>query len=108
MLFANVREAAVLAEQFRIEYNEERSHMSLGYLTPAEFGSSLAGAFYPRSRDVFGLPGGWGGGYSLSPSPDRRCHIENRAAGPENGVVQRPAITTRQIPQGQRPQEQMP
>jgi len=36
-LFWSVREAAVLAEQHRVEYNLERPHMSLGYRTPAEF-----------------------------------------------------------------------
>ena len=42
-LFWSVREAAVLAEQHRVDYNLERPHMSLGYLTPAEFaaGSEL-------------------------------------------------------------------
>lgn len=41
-LFTNVREAAVLAEQFRVEYNLERPHMSLGYRTPAEFAAGCA------------------------------------------------------------------
>jgi transposase InsO family protein len=36
-LFASVAEARVLAEQFRQEYNTERPHQSLGYLTPEEF-----------------------------------------------------------------------
>ena len=36
-LFATVAEARVLCEGFRREYNEERPHQSLGYLTPAEF-----------------------------------------------------------------------
>lgn len=36
-LFWSVREAGVLAEQYRVEYNLERPHMSLGYRTPAEF-----------------------------------------------------------------------
>lgn len=36
-LFASVAEARVLVEQFRQEYNTERAHQSLGYLTPAEF-----------------------------------------------------------------------
>lgn len=36
-LFASVDEARVLCEGFRREYNEERPHQSLGYLTPAEF-----------------------------------------------------------------------
>lgn len=36
-LFASVAEARVLCEGFRKDYNEERPHQSLGYLTPAEF-----------------------------------------------------------------------
>lgn len=36
-LFASVAEARVLCEAFRREYNEERPHQSLGYLTPLEF-----------------------------------------------------------------------
>lgn len=36
-LFASVAEARVLCEAYRIEYNDERPHQSLSYLTPAEF-----------------------------------------------------------------------
>lgn len=36
-LFASVAEARVLCEGFRQEYNEERPHQSLGYLTPVEY-----------------------------------------------------------------------
>lgn len=36
-LFRNVPEARMLAEQYRREYNEQRPHQALGYLTPAEF-----------------------------------------------------------------------
>ena len=36
-LFVSVAEARVLCEGFRREYNEERSHQSLGYLTPHEY-----------------------------------------------------------------------
>jgi putative transposase len=36
-LFASVAEARVLCEGFRREYNEERPHQALGYLTPTEF-----------------------------------------------------------------------
>jgi putative transposase len=36
-LFASVAEARVLCEAFRQEYNEERPHQSLGYLTPVEY-----------------------------------------------------------------------
>jgi putative transposase len=36
-LFASVPEAQVLCNEFRREYNEERPHQSLGYLTPQEF-----------------------------------------------------------------------
>ena len=36
-LFGSVKEAEVLAEQWRLEYNRHRPHSSLGYRTPAEF-----------------------------------------------------------------------
>jgi putative transposase len=36
-LFASVAEARVLCEAWRREYNEDRPHQSLGYLTPVEF-----------------------------------------------------------------------
>jgi putative transposase len=36
-LFASVAESRVLCEGYRREYNEERPHQSLGYLTPHEF-----------------------------------------------------------------------
>ena len=35
-LFGSVKEAKVLAEQWRLEYNHHRPHSSLGYRTPAE------------------------------------------------------------------------
>ena len=36
-VFNSRREAEVLIERYRREYNLERPHSSLGYLTPAEF-----------------------------------------------------------------------
>lgn len=36
-LFVSLAEARVLCEGFRREYNEERPHQSLGYMTPNEF-----------------------------------------------------------------------
>lgn len=36
-VFRNVAEARVLIEPFRKDYNDERPHSSLGYLTPSEF-----------------------------------------------------------------------
>lgn len=48
-LFTSAQEAAVLAEHYRVEYNLERPHMSLGYLTPAEFAARWApGGLLPR------------------------------------------------------------
>ncbi len=37
MLFLSVAEARVLCEGYRIEYNQERPHQSLGYQTPSQF-----------------------------------------------------------------------
>jgi putative transposase len=36
-LFVSAAEARVLCEGYRLEYNQERPHQSLGYLTPNEF-----------------------------------------------------------------------
>ncbi len=36
-LFANGREAQLIIEDWRLDYNRERPHSSLGYLTPTEF-----------------------------------------------------------------------
>ena len=36
-LFSSEKEAAVLLEQYRRAYNEERPHSSLGYVAPAVF-----------------------------------------------------------------------
>ncbi len=36
-LFRSIAEARLLSEAFRIDYNQERPHQSLGYMTPAEF-----------------------------------------------------------------------
>jgi transposase InsO family protein len=36
-LFGSLREAQVILEQWRLEYNQERPHSSLGYQTPAEY-----------------------------------------------------------------------
>ena len=49
-LIWDVREGEVLAEQFRVDYNLERPHMSLGYLTPAEFAARSVGLdLFPRA-----------------------------------------------------------
>lgn len=41
-LFANLKEAQVLAEDYREHYNHHRPHGALGYLTPAEFAAREA------------------------------------------------------------------
>ncbi len=40
--FANLKEAQVLAGDYREHYNQSRPHGALGYLTPAEFASREA------------------------------------------------------------------
>jgi transposase InsO family protein len=39
-LFYSVREAKVLAENWRLEYNQHRPHSSLNYMTPAAFAAT--------------------------------------------------------------------
>jgi putative transposase len=51
--FAHRREAAILIEQWRREYNRERPHSSLGYRTPAEVGAESRGPFtVPQTEHV--------------------------------------------------------
>jgi putative transposase len=42
--FASLSQAKVLLEIWRQEYNEERPHGALGYMTPAAFAESCRGA----------------------------------------------------------------
>ena len=49
-LFSSVREAKVLAEQWRLDYNHHRPHSRLGYKTPAQFAAAcIASASAPPS-----------------------------------------------------------
>jgi transposase InsO family protein len=43
-IFANLKEAQIVIEDWRCEYNENRIHSSLGYLTPKEFAERHAKA----------------------------------------------------------------
>ena len=40
--FANLHEARMIVEEWRIDYNEARPHSGLGYRTPAEFAASCS------------------------------------------------------------------
>ena len=50
--FAHLREAKIVIEQWRWEYNTQRPHSSLGYRTPAEVGSEARGAMTQESRRI--------------------------------------------------------
>ena len=50
-VFRTVAEARILTEGFRREYNQERPHQSLGYLTPAEFKQKWLQAQSQTTRD---------------------------------------------------------
>ena len=47
-VFANLKEAKVLAKDYREHYNQRRPHGALGYLTPAEFASIEALSAHSR------------------------------------------------------------
>lgn len=52
--FLSRREARVLIEQYRRQYNAERPHSSLGYRTPAEVGAGTASRPAASCRDAIG------------------------------------------------------
>ena len=53
-IFGSLWEARVVIEEWRLYYNVERPHSSLGYQTPAEFGGRTSGC--PGLRSGFALP----------------------------------------------------
>jgi putative transposase len=55
-IFGSLAEARVFIEQWRVEYNTERPHSSLGYWTPAEFAGGASGSLALRSG--YALPPG--------------------------------------------------
>ena len=50
--FQNLFDARVKIAAWRQEYNEERPHSSLGYLTPNEFAAAQAAGFYTAVREA--------------------------------------------------------
>lgn len=53
-IFGTLLEAKVLAEQWRIEYNQQRPHSSLGYQTPEEFAASCQTPLRPTASATSG------------------------------------------------------
>ena len=70
--FANLAEARVVIEAWRREYNSERPHSSLGYLTPLEFKAqwlrTQAQTANGRKRPSLSLLGPTDGGDEDGPS----------------------------------------
>lgn len=56
-IFATLAEARVILESWRVEYNEQRPHSSLGYQTPGEFarGASKFGLHSASCCESFGV-----------------------------------------------------
>jgi putative transposase len=50
--FAHLREAKILIEQWRWEYNTQRPHSSLGYRSPADVGTEARAAMKLESRAI--------------------------------------------------------
>ncbi len=50
--FAHLREAKIVIEQWRWEYNTQRPHSSLGYRTPAGVGTAARAAMTQESRNI--------------------------------------------------------
>jgi len=49
-VFYSVKEAKVLVESWRLEYNNHRPHSSLGYMTPAAFSASCIPSASPTAQ----------------------------------------------------------
>jgi hypothetical protein len=89
--FANLREAKIVIEQWRWEYNTQRPHSSLGYRTPAEVGTEA------RAAMTRGVGGGrdrrsWGNCGSRFQERRSRSSPHHAgepviAAGPKKGVT---------------------
>ena len=47
-LFSSLNEARIMCEEWRTDYNEERPHKSLGYLSPIKF-AELRPELYPQT-----------------------------------------------------------
>ena len=73
-LFGSLREAQVILEQWRLEYNEERPHSSLGYQTPAEYAAGTTnqvdGGYAPPNPAPLAAAGVRG--EQGAPAPTRR------------------------------------
>jgi putative transposase len=77
-LFANVQEAKVVIEQWRGDYNQERPHSSLGYMTPAEFKTAWKATNGNGQRlglPHCGPPDGQEKGQSQQPCPSGRSPV---------------------------------
>jgi putative transposase len=56
-IFPSLAEARSILEQWRVEYNEQRPHSALGYLTPAEFAARPNPKWEVVSNDLNNPPG---------------------------------------------------
>ena len=68
--FAHPREAKIVIEQWRWEYNTQRPHSSLGYRTPAEVGAAARATMTHESREVS----------TFDPGPNVEAVLKGRAA----------------------------
>ena len=77
--FAHLREARIVIEQWRWEYNTQRPHSSLSYRTPAEVGTAARAAMTQESRQVEIVAPGASGEADLE-----RTTVEVHPITPEN------------------------
>ena len=84
-VFGNLAEAKVIVERWRRDYNQQRPHSSLGYLTPAEFKAARRADNGDDSRpglSLWGPPEGQGKGQSETPCPSVRSPVRRSGCSP--------------------------
>jgi putative transposase len=76
-LFGSLLEARIILESWRVEYNTQRPHSSLGYRTPNKYAQALANQFD-------------GGCAPPNPAPLAAAGVRGNSSTPQGGKLRKP------------------